>query len=277
MTKILFIMFQGSGTHLKTWNKHTKSKFLDRLKELGSVYTYQDKTYNIWHYNMSNPNYKDYSSDIDIDLSYVRPDTYIKMVYNDIYKKYKNIKEYSFIPIGWSAGGSFALYFAQLYSSQCIHVILLDPDLHTSNNMKLRLKMDLDDINNTNCIYPITNVKYKKMLKNWKTNHSDIKDAYKINNINHYIRSLFFSQHLKLELHVPTLAIVNIQEPEGDKWLIAFNNKLKLAEIKILEKHNPDNYKAIIFTNKSHYIFNMIQPAKKIIKLIKSIIIKSAF
>ena len=46
MTKILFIMFQGNATNLKYWNEYTRSKFLDRLKELGSVYTYQDKTHN---------------------------------------------------------------------------------------------------------------------------------------------------------------------------------------------------------------------------------------
>lgn len=34
MTKILFIMFQGNATNLKYWNEYTKSKFLDRLKEL---------------------------------------------------------------------------------------------------------------------------------------------------------------------------------------------------------------------------------------------------
>ena len=48
--KILFIMFQGSGTNQKYWNETTKSKFLDRLKTIGSVYTYQDKVYNIYHY-----------------------------------------------------------------------------------------------------------------------------------------------------------------------------------------------------------------------------------
>ena len=32
--------------------------------------------------------------DIYIDLSYVRPNTYIKMVYRDIIKTYKNIDEY---------------------------------------------------------------------------------------------------------------------------------------------------------------------------------------
>ncbi len=42
MTKILFIMFQGSDANLKHWNENTESKFLDRLKELGSVYSYQD-------------------------------------------------------------------------------------------------------------------------------------------------------------------------------------------------------------------------------------------
>lgn len=32
------------------------------------------------------------------------------------------------------------------------------------------------------------------------------------------------------------------------------------------------NYHAIVMTNKTHYIFNMIQPAKEIIKQIKNII-----
>jgi hypothetical protein len=205
-------MFQGSGTNQLYWNEQTKSKFLDRLKELGSVYTYQDKTYNIWHYNKKNPTYVDYDMDIDINLSYVNPNKYIKMIYNNICKKYKNIDEYKFIPIAHSAGGSFALYFAQLYASQCAHVILLDPVLHTPNNMKIRLKVVDDDI------YPITNAKYKKMLQNWKINQSDVEDAYKINNLNNYIRSLFISQHLKLELPVPTLAFVNIQEIEKDEW-----------------------------------------------------------
>jgi hypothetical protein len=49
MVKILFIMFQGWATNLKHRNEYTKSKFLDRLKTLGSVYTYQNKTNNIYH------------------------------------------------------------------------------------------------------------------------------------------------------------------------------------------------------------------------------------
>ena len=274
MTKILFIMFQGSGTNLKAWNEYTKSKFLDRLKELGTVYTYQDKTYNINHYDKSNPEHKDYDSDIDIDLAYVRPNTHILMVYEDINNALrinnKNIDEYKFIPIGFSAGGYLALYFAQVYASKCIHVILLDSSLFTPNNMKARLKMLEDGINKLD--KSISNAKYKKMLQNWKTNNTDIEDAYKISYLNNYIRSLFISQHLKLELPVPTLAFVNIQKPEKDEWSKDFNNKRRLEEVKIVKKNNPSNYKAIIFTNKTHYIFDKLQPAKAIIKQIKHII-----
>jgi hypothetical protein len=270
MSKILFIMFQGSGTNLKDWNETTQSKFLDRLKELGSVYTYQDKTYNIFHYDKFYPGHDDFDKDIDIDLDYVNPDTQIKMVYNDIQSKY-NIEDYKFIPIGWSAGCYLALYFAQLYSSHCIHVILLESALWTPNNMKIRLK-SID-----NGLYPITNSEYKKMLQYWKLNHTDGEYLYKINDLNNYIKSLFFSQHLKLELPVPTLAFVNMQKPEGDERSKDFNNNRRMSEIKILKKHNPDNYTAIIFTNTTHYIFDMIEPAKEIIKEIKNIIKKVDF
>ena len=266
MSKILFIMFQGNATNLKSWNEYTKSKFLDRLKEIGSVYTYQDKIHNIWHYDKTNPevDYKDFDSDIDIDLSYVNPNKHIKMVYDDIKEKYKNSNDYKFIPIGWSAGCLLALYFAQLYSSLCIYVILLESMVFTPNNIKIRLK-ELDD-----GIYPITNAKYKKMLLNWKKNHENFEDADKISNLNLYIRLLFFFKNLKLELSVPTLAFFNIIKPVTKEKDLN-KNKQRLEEIKILEQYNPENYKAIKFTNKSHYIFNMIQPAKEIIKQIKNI------
>jgi len=268
MTKILFIMFQGSGTNLKSWNEDTKSKFLDRLKKLGHIYTYQDKVNNIWHYDMRDEKNIDFDSNIDFDLSYVNPDRHIKMVYDDIQSKY-NIEEYKFIPIGWSAGCMFALYFAQVYLEQCIHVILLDSALWTPNNMKLRLQaINKSGINDT----PNTDVKLRKMLDGWKHQHTNIDDMYLINSMCHNVRSKFFSKHLKLKLPVPTLSFVNIQEPEGDKISKFFNNNVKMAEIKILKKKNPDNYTAIIFTNKTHYIFDMIEPAKEIIKQIKSII-----
>ena len=268
MTKILFIMFQGAGTNQKAWNEYTQSKFLDRLKKLGDVYTYQDKVNNIWHYDMEDKEHTDFDSDIDFDLSYVRPDTHIQMVYADIQAKY-NIAEYKFIPIGFSAGCLFALYFAQLYSENCIHLIFLDSAVWTEYNMKLRLQQIRGSNKNKS---PISDVKLRNMLDRWKINNEKLDDMYLINDVCHDIRSSFFSEHLKKKLPVPTLSFVNIQDPEIDEWSKEFNNHRRMGEVKILKKHNPDNYTAIIFTNKTHYIFDMIEPAKKIIEQIKSII-----
>jgi len=41
MSNILFVLFQGSRTNLKSWNEYTESKFLDKLKKLGDIYTYE--------------------------------------------------------------------------------------------------------------------------------------------------------------------------------------------------------------------------------------------
>jgi hypothetical protein len=143
----LFIMFQGSGTNIKSWNDYTESKFLDQLKLIGSIYVYQDKIHNIWHYDKTNSERKDYSSNINIDLLYVDIKSHINNVLNDIKKKY-NLKKYKLIPIGWSSGCYLALYFAQLYYEfydyKC--VILLDSALWTPNNIKFRLKQIYKEI-----------------------------------------------------------------------------------------------------------------------------------
>ena len=271
--KVLFIMFQGSGTNIKNWNETTESKFLDKLKQLGSVYTYQDKTHNIHYYNKTNPEHKDFDPDIDIDLSYVNPDTHVKMVYKDILQKYTNISEYIFIPVGWSAGCYLALYFAQIYTAQCGQVILLDSALWTPHNITKRMKALKHNIMiRDKTIFPITNTKYKKMLQNLKEKF-DEEDMYTISNIQNYIRTLFISKHLKLQLPVPTLAFVNVQEEEKSEWSARFNNDLRLAEVDILEIHNPEYYKAFTFMNNTHYIFNMIEPTTKIIEQIKSAIL----
>jgi hypothetical protein len=208
MSNILFVLFQGSGTNLKSWNEYTESKFLDKLKKLGDIYTYQDKTHNIWYYDKSNPEHKDYYSDIYINLAYVRPNTHIKIVYNDLLNKYKNLKDYKIIPVGFSAGCYLALYFAQVYSSLCKCVILLDPALWTKDNMKLRLKSLKND--KAGYLYPITNSQYNQILNKLKNKNIDIEDIYKINNIHNIIRSEFIAKKLKLSLPIKTLAFVNI-------------------------------------------------------------------
>lgn len=261
-------MFQGAGVNLKSWDEETESKFLDRLKKIGKVYTYQDKVNNIYYYNKKEPNYIDYDSDIDFDFKYVNVNTHIKMVYDDIIKKYKNIDNYKIIPIGWSVGCLYALYFAQKYKSKCVHTILLDSATWTPENMKLRLQ----EINNSGINdKPISNIKFKKMLYKLKNKKTTIDDIYLVNDVIHNKRSVFISKYLKLNLSIPTTSFVNIQKPEGSEWSKYSNNKTRLRDIKVLKDNNPTNFNAFIFTNKSHYIFNKIQPAKKIINYINDL------
>jgi len=255
-------MFQGWATNLKHWNEYTKSKFLDRLKTLGFIYTYQNKTNNIYHYDKSNPEHIDYDSDIDFNLSYIKPNTHIKIIYDDICLKYKNIEEYKFIPIGWSLGSGLALYFSQKYSRQCIHCIILDPIYITKKDMPSELKV----LDNTS----ITNTKLQKMLNNLKNNNTE-ENLNLLVKIIYYIIFNFYNKHLDLNLPVKTTSFINIYNPSEYKWQ-KDNNKNRFNEIKILKKNNPENYTAIIFENKTHMIYDKIQPAKKIIKYINNLI-----
>lgn len=261
--KILFIMFQGSSTNLKTWNEYTKSKFLDKLRKLGEIYLYQDKTYNIWFYDKTNDERKDFDSDIDFDLSYVNLDHHIKNIFNDIKTKYV---DYKLVPIGWSAGAYLAYYFAQKYHRYCKLCVLLDPCGITPKNINLRLKDLYNDIEN---IYPITNNNFKLMLEKWKIDSNDKEDAYKLLYLTLYIRTLFIRNKLNLKLPVRTISFVNIQKPEKSEYSLEFNNETRLREIEILKNKNPQNFSAYIFENKTHYIFNEKQPAKKIISVIR--------
>ena len=138
--------------------------------------------------------------------------------------------------------------------------------------MKLRLEeIDSSGINNK----PVSNTKFKQMLKNWKNNHTTIaydrQDMYIINDVCHHIRSTFISKNLNIKLSIPTTSFVNMQSPEGKEWSKSFNNNTRLNEVKILEKNNPKTFKAFILKNKGHMIYDKIQPAKMIIKYIKDL------
>ena len=251
----LFILFQGAGTSSKAWGEETHSDFLNKLKKIGYVYTYQDKVNNIWHYDKSEPDYNVYSSDIDYDLSYIKVPSHLKMVYDDVCYKYKNIDKYTVIPLGWSAGCLLALYFAQIYKI-CDHVILLESATWTGVNMINRLK----EIDESGITYPVSNKKLEKMKDTLKSTN-DIEDMYMINDVTHHIRSTFFQDKLSLELRVPTLAFINIQD--GEEIL----NKARRIDIKALKQ---PNYTPIIMKNASHYIFDKNKYANQILDKIKS-------
>ena len=172
------------------------------------------------------------------------------------------MKKYKFIPIGWSLGSGLALFFCQKYSQQCIHCIILDPIYITKKDMPSELK----DLDNTS----ITNTKLQKMLNNLKKNNTE-ENLNLLVEIIYYIIYKFYNKHLNLKLPVKTSSFINIYNPPEYKWQ-KDNNKNRLNEIKILKKLNPDNFSSIIFENKTHMLYDKIQPAKQIIKYIDNII-----
>jgi len=262
---ILFILFQGGGTNLKYWNEHTESKFLEKLKNIGNVYVYQDKTMNIYHYYKKFLDHNDFDSDIDFNLSYINPSNYIMNIYDDICKKYKNIGKYYFIPIGWSMGGGPALLFSQKYKSQCIHCILLDPIYITP---KKSLFLQVQPLYNKNINY--TNSQLQKMLYELKNSYSE-DNFLKLEKFIDYIKFLNYYKKIKLTFYIPTTSFINIYEPATEDWQ-KNNNNNRLYEAKILQKTNPENYTPIFLINKSHMVYDKKQPANKIIKYIINII-----
>jgi hypothetical protein len=268
-SKNLFIMFQGSGTNLKSWNEHTESKFLDRLKKIGEVYVYQDKIYNTIYYDKSLTDHTNYDSDIDFDLSYVDLDKHIKIVYNDIIIKYKNINEYKLIPVGWSVGGYLALYFSQIYKHKCKMCILLDSCLITKKNIQLRLQKFREE-KTKRIIYQITNNEYKTLLNNLKINNDDTWKN--IIDTSNYLRTLFIDRNINIKFDIPVIAFLYINKPYKYEYNYEINNEIKIREAKILSQRNPTMYKSYILINSGHCVYNKIKYAKFIINKINEIL-----
>ena len=126
--------------------------------------------------------------------------------------------------------------------------------------------LQLKDLENTS----ITNTKLQKMLNNLKKNNTE-ENLKIVEKIIYYIIFKFYNKYLDLKLLVKTTSFINIENPAEYKWQ-KDNNKNRFNEIKILKKLNPDNFSDIVFENKTHMVYDNIQPAKKIIKYIDNLI-----
>ena len=239
MGKILFVLFHGNQNSLNIWQK-TESNFLNRLKKLGYVYMYQDKSYQI----ISN-----FYKDTNYDLSYINIDNHIKMVYDNLKKKYKKLDTYKIIPIGFSIGGYMALYFCQKYNNKCLHCFLLDPSQITKENIQNRI---IEKEKNLNGNINITNKQFKELLNNIKKTKGTREEINYIRTLSVYLRTIFISKKLKLNLPVKTTSFVNIYKPQRTPFV----NKRKKNEMKILKEMNPENYESIVLINKTHQVFN---------------------
>ena len=262
---ILFIMFQGSATPPTAWNEG-KSKFLNQLKKIGEIYTYQNKLYNIFHYLKNEPTPELFPNDIDFKLSYLDMKYHLDNVYQDIIQKYK---KYEWVPVGWSAGGYMALAFSKLYKKYCKYCILLDSAMITKDNINLRLKMLKEDKIVKGKVN-LTNKKLKKLQDDIRAKKKTIDIEYLLFVGNYYYSDWIKKNFISEKISIPTYSFIDLEYPDDEKS-IDFNNKNKIREIAILSKKNPKKYTYHIFVNEGHQIFYNRKPTTEIINFIKNI------
>ena len=70
---------------------------MPRLREVGDVFIYQNKLYNIFR---GLPGFADFPTDIDFDLEYRSPEAHLRGVYADVRRRFPH---HVLVAVGWSA------------------------------------------------------------------------------------------------------------------------------------------------------------------------------
>ena len=148
MTDTVIILIHGFGSS-KLWWEYAfegtanirKLDFLDNLKKIGNVYSFNLTWFNINYYGTPEnkkekliwkkiyDKYKEHTSNINFKLEDLDYKNICKFIYNNVIKKYGNNKKY--IVIGHSYGGPIGLLFSKLYKNKCKLCVCIDnPPYH---------------------------------------------------------------------------------------------------------------------------------------------------
>ena len=225
----LYILFQGFGQTINDWND-LPTNFLSKLKKKGKVFIYQNKW--IEQHN-------------DYPLSYLTMDGFIKDVYLNLIKQIPNAHSFTWIPIGESFGGCFALTFSILFKTQCSCCVLLDnPSYFTLKNNKHRIKMTEKMIGHKFKI--LTKTKFQNIIQ---TNPDYLID-YGVISFAKYIQKNIIGRNFPVKI----LGFYNITFPAKYEKEFEINYNADLFyEIDKLKEFN--NYHYNLFVNAGHMIF----------------------
>jgi len=140
---IVFVLFSGSFSSPIRWEYAFEGKptlrkitFLKELKNIGDIYSFHYKHFNLNYYarspdskerNMWNKiikKYNYYTPDIEFSIEDLDYKNLCENTYKNVKSKYGDDKKY--IVMGHSYGGALALLFAKLYKNECILCCCLD-------------------------------------------------------------------------------------------------------------------------------------------------------
>jgi hypothetical protein len=245
----LYILFQGFGQTINDWNKKP-TNFLSKLKQKGKVFIYQNKWIEQPKQSLGSTIQEVHSTSWidqqnDYPLSYLTMDGFIKDVYVNLMKKIPNAHSFTWIPIGESFGGCFALTFSIFFNKQCSCCVLLDnAPYFTLKSNKYRIKMTEAMMGNK--FKNLTEIQFQKI----KQTNPDYLLDYGVISFAKYIQKNIIGKPFPVKiLGFYDIAFPDIYEKE---WKMNYNT-WKLGEIDELQKLN--NFHYYLFVNAGHMIY----------------------
>jgi len=284
---VTFILFLGHSESDKGWtfyydrdtNSRVETDLLTPLKQIGNVYYYTPKQYNLLYYT-DKPNVKKlFDPDIDFDLDYLNISKHIDMIYEDVKQKYKP----PYIPIGHSIGNLYALTFAKKHTIECMFTVSLDGSHFTKSNVDIMIedyiknyKNEFPNYKNENDMIIKSNNELQQLLNHIKSNSDNKKEIHKIFYHEQYSASLLAKSFLTEKLDVPLITFKDISLNDDQKKQSEYNkwNLRGYNEQQTLYKINKDNAMVRYMVNASHFPWSEERYRNEIVDTIKDYIKK---
>ena len=257
MPPVCFVMFQGGYTNASLcWQG---GGFLQRLSEVGDVFIYQNKLYNIFH---GLPGFEDLPPDIDFDLDYLSPEAHLRGVYADVRQKFPR---HALVAVGWSRGAYLAYGFAQLFTVKSL--VLFDPSFVSPAAVRVRLRRLKSFVGTRK----LTAATLADMLGRLRRRPS-MKTAQLLLTLACLRVMQWFSANLATPIACPTFSFINVQSKEGRDTPADFTTSLKLSEIAYLRKHPEYHYR--LYVDEDHDIYAHPGPQRDILRCLRSIMME---
>jgi hypothetical protein len=274
--KPIIILFNGFNTPKSAWEFNLTEKltlkkltFLNNLKKIGNVFTFNYNFFNIGNYfkpinekdkkvqKKFNKLHDKYNLLLSYDIDFTLEDLDFKnicnKIYNNVIKKYGINKK--IIVIGHSYGSHLALLFSKLYKNKCIFCVYID-ETYTLEYFNKNIANKYKNLVNK---YFDNNIKLKVSLDLIKSNvdpkliNKEINKVYKLFQ---YKAVQYMIKYYDKKLYVPTLifkAFISNPKTTYEKE----SNLDIIKEKKILEKYNcTSQFKYFIMLDAEHFIWN---------------------
>jgi len=271
--KPVVILFNGFGSSKIFWQygyngtkNLIKLNFLNKLKNLGDVYTFNSNFFNINYYSIPDnvkdkkiwneiyKKYKPHTKNIQFDLEDLDYKNICEKVYTDVINKYGDNRKY--ILVGHSYGSCLALLFSKLYKKDCLLVAVIDNPPYLLDFYK---KYDSGKNKKTVDKYFSNNNDLHMILDKIKTNGDNQvnvnKEIDKVYKLIEYRSSYDRIKYFNNKLPVPTLFFRAFHSQPKTKFEKEWNQFSVLEKENLIKNNNSNMFKYIVMLDAEHFIW----------------------